>query len=175
MRPAGLSAAICGDLLLAASSARTQEPQAAQATVTTQSAGVITGRLKGESSSPDATVTGKQETSKTTGDTIVGVKILKANREVSGQPLKILIPSDCPGCTVMHGPFYEGQNARESFFYLKVPVSLRVVKGISVDVGDLDVRAVVVEKSYLAFHRNGHGKALRRTSGSKIRYFELES
>ena len=90
------------------------------------------------------------------GETIVGVKLLKASHSPSAQPLKILIPADCPECALMHGPFYEGQNARESFFYLKVPISLPVLKGLQVDVGDLRIRQVVVEKSYLPFRRSGN-------------------
>jgi hypothetical protein len=100
--------------------------------------------------------TAGQESLKPADETIVGIKLLKANRGTPAQPLKIFIPKDCTGCVVMHGPFYEGQNARESFFYLKVPVSSPVLKGMTVDVGDLAVRAVVVEKSYLPFHRSGN-------------------
>ena len=55
----------------------------------------------------------------------------------------------------MHGPFYEGQNPREVFFYLKVPTSEKQIVDVKVDVGDLAVRAVVVEKSYLQFRRKG--------------------
>ena len=87
--------------------------------------------------------------------TIVGVKLLKTTRGADAQPVQVQLPQDCPQCTIMHGPFYEGQNAREVFFYLKVPVSRAKIDGVKVDVGDLAVRAVVVEKSYLQFHRNG--------------------
>lgn len=91
----------------------------------------------------------------TTPMTIVGVKLLRTKRGSAGQPLRIQLPEDCHECSVMHGPFYEGQNAHEVFFYLKVPVSRKEIANVKVSVGDLDVRAVIVEKSYLKFHRSG--------------------
>jgi hypothetical protein len=85
---------------------------------------------------------------------VVGIKLLKASRGVIAPPLKIVVPSDCPECSVMHGPFYEGQNARESFFYLNIPISVRLLKGVNIEVGSLDVRAVVIEKSYIHFSKS---------------------
>jgi hypothetical protein len=130
IRPARPSAAVLGAFLLSAS--------------------VAYGQMGTAPSASDVA------SSKAAGnDTIVGVKFLKADHGALARPLKIVIPADCAECVVLHGPFYEGQNAREVFFYLKVPVSKAVLKGISVDVGDLKIRAVVVEKSYLAIHRSG--------------------
>jgi hypothetical protein len=88
--------------------------------------------------------------------TIVGVKLLKTTRGDEGQRLQIQLPQDCSACSVMHGPFYEGQNAREIFFYLKVPVAKAQIANVKVNVGDLKVRAVVVEKSSLRFGKNGN-------------------
>jgi hypothetical protein len=105
---------------------------------------------------PPGAVAANPQLRKTTDDTVVGVKLLKTNRGASAGPIKIDIPADCTGCVVMHGPFYEGQNAHETFFYLKVPVSMSVLTGVKVDVGDLGVRAVVVEKTYLTFRRDGN-------------------
>jgi hypothetical protein len=87
--------------------------------------------------------------------TIVGVKLLKATRGDEAQPIQIQLPPGCSACSVMHGPFYEGQNAREVFFYLKVPADRAQIANVRVSVDDLKVRAVVVEKSYLQFRRNG--------------------
>jgi hypothetical protein len=87
--------------------------------------------------------------------TIVGVKLLKTTRGAEGQPIRIQLPQGCSACSEMHGPFYEGQNAREVFFYLKVPADMAQIANVKVNVGDLKVRAVVVEKSYLQFSRNG--------------------
>ena len=87
--------------------------------------------------------------------TIVGIKLLKATQGSGAHPLQIQLPQDCFECSVMHGPFYEGQNPREVFFYLKVPTSEKQIVDVKVDVGDLAVRAVVVEKSYLQFRRKG--------------------
>ena len=87
--------------------------------------------------------------------TIVGVKLLKAVRGEKAQPIQIRLPQACSTCSTMHGPFYEGQNVREVFFYLKVPVDKPQIANVRVNVGDLKVRAVVVEKSYLQFSRNG--------------------
>jgi hypothetical protein len=112
--------------------------------------------LEVESGTQEIPVKADKQSSKIIGNTIVGVKLLKTNPRSTIQPLQISIPADCPGCAIMHGPIYEGQNARESFFYLKVPVSMTVLKGVRVDIGDLDIRAVVVEKSYPAFHRSGN-------------------
>lgn len=88
--------------------------------------------------------------------TIVGVKLLKAVRGEKAQPIQIRLPQACSTCSTMHGPFYEGQNVREVFFYLKVPVDKPQIANVRVNVGDLKVRAVVVEKSYLQFRRNGN-------------------
>jgi hypothetical protein len=87
--------------------------------------------------------------------TIVGVKLLKATRGAVAPPLRIELPAPCIGCSVLHGSFYEGQNAREVFFYVKVPVSPALIHQVKVDARDLMVRALVVEKSYLHFSRNG--------------------
>ena len=88
--------------------------------------------------------------------TIVGVKLLKATRGEQAQPIQIRLPQGCSTCSTMYGPFYEGQNAREVFFYVKVPVDKPQIVNVRVNVGDLKVRAVVVEKSYLQFRRNGN-------------------
>ena len=88
--------------------------------------------------------------------TIVGVKLLKAVRGEKAQPIQIRLPQACSTCSTMHGPFYEGQNVREVFFYLKVPVDKPQIANVRVNVGDLKVRAVVVEKSYLQVRRNGN-------------------
>jgi hypothetical protein len=87
--------------------------------------------------------------------TIVGVKLLKEVRGSDAPPLQIELPEQCSLCSVMHGPFYEGQNQYEAFFYLKVPVSQAQIANIKVNVGDLKVRSLVVEKSYLHFRRDG--------------------
>ncbi len=87
--------------------------------------------------------------------TIVGVKLLKTTLGAEGQPPIIQLPQDCLSCSVLHGPFYEGQNAREVFFYLNVPVSHKRIENVRVNIGDLKVRAVIVEKSYLQFRRSG--------------------
>lgn len=87
--------------------------------------------------------------------TVVGIKLLKASPGTIGHLLTISLPADCPVCAVMHGPFYEGENTREIFFYLRIPVSTTVLKRVKVEVGNLDVRAVVVEKSYIQFRRSG--------------------
>src|SRR5580704_18126833 len=47
-----------------------------------------------ELSKQEVAVTG-MGSSKATGDTIVGVKLLKADHNAVAQPLKILIPADC--------------------------------------------------------------------------------
>lgn len=88
--------------------------------------------------------------------TIIGVKLLKMTRGNEARPIQIQLPRDCSACSVLHGPFYEGQNAREVFFYLKVPVLRAQIANVKVNVGDLKVRAIVVEKSYLRFRRNGN-------------------
>jgi hypothetical protein len=88
--------------------------------------------------------------------TSVGVKLLKTTRGDEAQPIQIQLPQGCSACSVMHGPFYEGQNAREVFFYLKVPVDKTQISNVRVNVGALKVRAVVAEKSYLQFRRNGN-------------------
>jgi hypothetical protein len=92
----------------------------------------------------------------TPASTIVGVKLLKATRGTEAQPIQIQLPKECSDCSVMHGPFYEGQNAREVFFYLKVPVAKAQIANVKVIIGDLKVRAVIVEKASLQFHRNGN-------------------
>jgi hypothetical protein len=94
--------------------------------------------------------------------TIVGVKLLKTLPGSEAQPLQIQLPKECSICSLMHGPFYEGQNRYEAFFYLKVPVLASLagadepIPNVKVNVGDLKVRAVIVEKSYLKFHKDGN-------------------
>jgi hypothetical protein len=88
--------------------------------------------------------------------TIVGVKLLKKVLGQTAPSPYIHLPSDCPACELMHGDFYQGQNAHEVFLYLKVPVDRSVLRGVRVDVGNLAVRAVIVEKEYLHFSRNGN-------------------
>jgi hypothetical protein len=88
--------------------------------------------------------------------TITGIKLLKTTRGDKAQPIQIQLPQECSACSVLHGPFYEGQNAREVFFYLKLPVSKTQIANVQVNVGDLKVSAVIVEKVSLRFRRTGN-------------------
>ncbi|MGB6431742.1 MAG: hypothetical protein WBF06_14240 [Candidatus Acidiferrales bacterium] len=88
--------------------------------------------------------------------TIVGIKLMKSQRGAPATHATIDVPADCPQCSVLHGPFYEGQNAWEVFFYLRVPTSEKSISGIRVDPGGVAVRAVIVEKDSIPFSQHGN-------------------
>jgi hypothetical protein len=92
----------------------------------------------------------------TPGTTDVGIKLMKSERGALASHAKIEAPSDCHECAVLHGPFYEGQNAREVFFYLRVPASEKIIRHMQVDAGGISIRAVIVEKDSIPFtqHEN---------------------
>jgi len=82
--------------------------------------------------------------------TIVGVKLLKSSPEPAATPPQILLPKSCAACEVMKSGFYEGDNPREAFFYVRVPIS-GPVNGVQVALGNLRLKAIVVEKNYIPF------------------------
>ena len=88
--------------------------------------------------------------------TIVGIKLMKSQRGALAAHAAIEAPADCAQCTVLHGPFYEGQNAWEIFFYLSVPTSEKTVPGIQVQSGGIAIRAVIVEKNSIPFSQHGN-------------------
>ena len=87
--------------------------------------------------------------------TVVGIKLMKSQCGALATHASIEAPANCPQCTVLHGPFYEGQNAWEIFFYLRVPTSDKTIPDIRVDSGGIAVRAVIVEKDSVAFSQRG--------------------
>ena len=88
--------------------------------------------------------------------TIVGIKLMKSQRGALAAHAAIEAPADCAQCTVLHGPFYEGQNAWEIFFYLSVPTSEKTIPGIQVQSGGIAIRAVIVEKNSIPFSQHGN-------------------
>jgi hypothetical protein len=88
--------------------------------------------------------------------TIVGIKLMKSQRGALAAHAAIEAPADCAQCTVLHGPFYEGQNAREIFFYLRVPTSEKSIQGIRAQSGGVAIRAVIVEKNSIPFAQHGN-------------------
>jgi hypothetical protein len=87
--------------------------------------------------------------------TVVGIKLMKSQRGALAAHATIAAPADCPQCTVLHGPFYEGQNAWEVFFYLRVPTSEKTIPGIRVQSGGISICAVIVEKNSIPFSQHG--------------------
>jgi hypothetical protein len=87
--------------------------------------------------------------------TIVGIKLMKSQRGARSAHAAIEAPADCPQCAALHGPFYEGQNAWEVFFYLRVPTSEKTIPGIQVQSGGIAIRAVIVEKNSIPFSQHG--------------------
>ena len=81
--------------------------------------------------------------------TIVGVKLLKSAPEPAATP-QVRLPKSCGMCEVMKGGFYEGDNPREAFFYVRAPVG-GPVDGVQVALGNLRLKAIVVEKNYIPF------------------------
>jgi hypothetical protein len=99
------------------------------------------------------TASAQTESPKTT---IVGIKLMKSERGAVSSNANIAAPSDCHQCAVLHGPFYEGQNAWEIFFYLRVPVSEKTIHHVQVESGGIAVRAVIVEKDSIPFSQHGN-------------------
>jgi hypothetical protein len=89
------------------------------------------------------------------GSTIVGIKLMKSQRGAIAVHAAIEAPANCAQCTVLHGPIYEGQNAWEVFFYLRVPTSEKTIPGIQVQLGGIAIRAVIVEKNSIPFSQHG--------------------
>ncbi|MHB8502474.1 MAG: hypothetical protein ACYDHE_16205 [Candidatus Acidiferrales bacterium] len=87
--------------------------------------------------------------------TVVGIKLMKSQRGALTAHATIELPASCPQCAVLHGPYYEGQNAWELFFYVRVPTAEKVIRGIRVDSGGIAIRAVIVEKNSIAFSQDG--------------------
>lgn len=85
------------------------------------------------------------------GTTVVGIKLMKAERGKVANHATVQPPTDCSQCVVLHGPFYEGQNARELFFYLRVPTSAKSISRIHVSTGGTAIRAVIVEKNSIPY------------------------
>jgi hypothetical protein len=85
------------------------------------------------------------------GTTVVGIKLMKSERGKVADHATIQPPTDCAQCAVLHGPFYEGQNARELFFYLRVPSSVKSIPRIHVTPGGVAIRAVIVEKNSIPY------------------------
>ncbi len=76
---------------------------------------------------------------------------MKSERGKVADRAAIQPPAHCAPCAVLHGPFYEGQNARELFFYLRVPTSLKNIPRIRVNTGGATIRAVIVEKNSIPY------------------------
>jgi len=85
------------------------------------------------------------------GTTVVGIKLMKSERGKVADHAAIQPPADCAQCVVLHGPFYEGQNAHELFFYLRVPTSLKSIPRIHVNTGGVAIRSVIVEKNSIPY------------------------
>jgi hypothetical protein len=83
--------------------------------------------------------------------TVVGIKLMKSEPGKVATHPSIQGPADCHLCEVLHGPFYEGQNARELFFYLRVPTSEKIIRQIKVNTGGIAIRSVIVEKDSIAY------------------------
>lgn len=85
------------------------------------------------------------------GTTVVGIKLMKSERGKVADRATIQPPADCTQCVVLRGPFYEGQNARELFFYLRVPSSVKSIRAVHVNTGGITIRAVIVEKNSIPY------------------------
>ena len=86
---------------------------------------------------------------------IIGIKVLKRVPAPITGAATIDPPANC-SCEVLHGPIYEGENAREAFFYLRVPLTSPALKGVHINLGQLDPRAIIVEKNSIPFQRTGN-------------------
>jgi hypothetical protein len=71
------------------------------------------------------------------------------------EPFRVDFPSGYGDCAVLDGPQYQGENAREIFFHVRVPVSKRSIPGVRVNVGGEAIRAVIVEKNRIPFSTAG--------------------
>ncbi len=79
---------------------------------------------------------------------VIGVKLLKAVRGDTAGLGRVQLPA---GCELMHGAIYEGSNGREAFFYIKAPLTQRLLPRVKVELGGLKVRGVIVEKRSIPF------------------------
>jgi hypothetical protein len=86
-----------------------------------------------------------------TRTTIVGVKLMRTVAGAGVEPFRVEFPSECGDCAVLEGPQYEGENGRELFFHVRVPISKRSIPGLRVNVGAGHIRAVIVEKNRIPF------------------------
>jgi hypothetical protein len=87
--------------------------------------------------------------------TVVGIKLMKTERGALAVHAALAVPADCALCAVLHGPFYEGQNAWELFFYLRVPASEKIIQHVQANVGGIAIRAVIIEKESVPFSQHG--------------------
>ena len=87
--------------------------------------------------------------------TIVGVKLMRMIPGAQTEPFRVNFPSGCGDFALLDGPQYEGENGREIFFHVRVPVSKRSISGVRVDVGGEGIRAVIVEKNRIPFSTAG--------------------
>lgn len=83
--------------------------------------------------------------------TIIGVKLMKADRGASIPDYSVAFPRDCTSCQLMDGSVYEGQNSRELYFHVRVPVDRPKLERVKVHAGGLKVGEVIVEKDRLSF------------------------
>ena len=86
---------------------------------------------------------------------IVGVKLMRTAPGASTEPFRVEFPSECGDCAVLEGPQYVGENGREIFFHVRVPVSTRSIPGLRVHVGGQSISAVIVEKNRIPFSTSG--------------------
>jgi hypothetical protein len=88
--------------------------------------------------------------------TIVGVKVIKSNPGRTAS-FTVRLPTACGACTVLSDTIYQGQNSREIFFHLQVPVTRPLISDIAVDLSGTEVREVIVEKSRIHFVKTESG------------------
>jgi hypothetical protein len=86
---------------------------------------------------------------------IVGVKLMRTVPGAKTAPFQVDFPSGCGDCAVLDGPQFQGENGREIFFHVRVPVSKHSIPGVRVSVGGEAIRAVIVEKNRIPFSTSG--------------------
>jgi hypothetical protein len=94
-------------------------------------------------------------TGQTTSLTVVGVKLIKADPRPSATAFRVQLPAECGDCSLVTDAAYQGENAREIFFHLRVPSDRAAIPNIRVEVGGDAIRAVIVEKKRIPFTAAG--------------------
>jgi hypothetical protein len=86
---------------------------------------------------------------------VVGVKLIKSDPRPGASPFRVQLPAGCTECSLVTDPAYHGENPREIYFHVSVPSNRSVIPNIRVEVGEVAIHDVIVEKNRIRFTAAG--------------------